>query len=147
VRNGEQETLNLCDVGYRRLARQRRAASPLEPLFGGRAGSLFDDFFDNDFWSDVPAGSHRIPVTPDTGQGRRRASAGSDNRLSAQANELLQRAASRRAEAEPDVGQKADIGSSFPPVDRPAWMDGVVGPDRRPAAVEGGVGAWRVTPE
>ena len=47
VSNGRRETLNLCDVDYRRLARQQRSSSPLESLFGGR-GSLFDDFFGDD---------------------------------------------------------------------------------------------------
>ena len=60
VRNGEQETLSLCEVDYRRLARQQRGASPLESLFGGRAGSLFDDFFDDGLWSDLPAGARRL---------------------------------------------------------------------------------------
>ena len=44
TRNGDSETLNLCEVDYRRLAAQQRSSSPLESLFGGR-GSLFDDFF------------------------------------------------------------------------------------------------------
>jgi ATP-dependent Clp protease ATP-binding subunit ClpC len=101
VRNGEQETLNLCEVDYRRLARQQRGASPLESLFGGRAGSLFDDFFDDGLWSDLPAGARRIPVNAGTGQGRRRAQAGSDERLSAHAKELLQKA----AEAAADFGR------------------------------------------
>jgi ATP-dependent Clp protease ATP-binding subunit ClpC len=39
--NGQSEILELCDVDYRRLARQQqRPSSPLESLFGGR-GSLF----------------------------------------------------------------------------------------------------------
>jgi ATP-dependent Clp protease ATP-binding subunit ClpC len=101
VRNGEQETLSLCEVDYRRLARQQRGASPLESLFGGRPGSLFDDFFDDDLWNDLRAGARRIPVNAGTGQGRRRAQAGSDERLSAHAKELLQKA----AEAAADFGR------------------------------------------
>src|SRR5690242_19878254 len=51
VRNGQRETLELCDVDYRRLARQQgRSSSPLESLFGGGRGSLFDDFFNNDLF-------------------------------------------------------------------------------------------------
>lgn len=43
VSDGRRETLDLCEVDYRRLAaRQRRPSSPLESLFGGGAGSLFD---------------------------------------------------------------------------------------------------------
>ncbi|MEV5407122.1 hypothetical protein AB0L20_31905, partial [Streptomyces albidoflavus] len=52
VSNGQRETMELCDVDYRRLARRQvRSSSPLESLFGaGRGNSLFDDFFDDDFW-------------------------------------------------------------------------------------------------
>src|SRR5690242_1148027 len=52
VSNGQRQTLELCDVDYRRLARQQgRSSSPLEALFGGgRGNSLFDDFFNDDFW-------------------------------------------------------------------------------------------------
>src|SRR3954453_19755180 len=47
--DGESEVLDLCEVDYRRLARQQRSSSPMESLFGGRS-SLFDDFFGNDFF-------------------------------------------------------------------------------------------------
>ena len=48
--NGKSEILELCDMDYRRLARQQqRPSSPLESLFGGR-GSLFEDFFSDDFF-------------------------------------------------------------------------------------------------
>ena len=48
--NGKSEILELCDVDYRRLARQQqRPSSPLESLFG-RRGSLFEDFFSDDFF-------------------------------------------------------------------------------------------------
>ena len=60
VSNGQRETLNLCDVDYRRLARQQRSSSPLESLFGGR-GSLFDDFFDDDGFFGRSAGRGRAP--------------------------------------------------------------------------------------
>ena len=43
--DGQSEVLDLCEVDYRRLARQQRSRSPMESLFGGR-GSLFDDFFE-----------------------------------------------------------------------------------------------------
>jgi hypothetical protein len=48
--------MELCDVDYRRLARQQRPSSQLESLFGGR-GSLFDDFFGGDFFGESPRGS------------------------------------------------------------------------------------------
>jgi ATP-dependent Clp protease ATP-binding subunit ClpC len=48
--DGQQETLNLCDIDYRRLARQEaRASSPLESLFGD-AGGLFDSVFPDTFF-------------------------------------------------------------------------------------------------
>src|SRR3954464_2742743 len=52
VSNGQRQTLEMCDVDYWRLARQQgRSSSPLEALFGGgRGNSLFDDFFNDDFW-------------------------------------------------------------------------------------------------
>lgn len=52
IRNGQRETMELCDPDYRRLARQQgRPSSPLESLFGsGRGGSLFEDFFGSDFF-------------------------------------------------------------------------------------------------
>ena len=56
VSNGQRQTMELCDVDYRRLARQQRPSSPLESLFGGR-GSLFDDFFGGDFFGESPRSS------------------------------------------------------------------------------------------
>ncbi|MDW8313657.1 MAG: AAA family ATPase [Rhodovarius sp.] len=52
VVNGERQDLELCDLHYREtLRRQGRTASPLESLFG-RHGSLFEEFF-----GDRPFGS------------------------------------------------------------------------------------------
>jgi ATP-dependent Clp protease ATP-binding subunit ClpC len=47
--DGDTQVLDLCEVDYRRLARQQRQSSPLESLFGGRGG-LFEDFFGDDFF-------------------------------------------------------------------------------------------------
>jgi hypothetical protein len=55
VPNGEQEALNRCDVGYRRLARRQLPVLSLESLFGDLVGSLVDNVFDY-LWSDLPAG-------------------------------------------------------------------------------------------
>ena len=98
MRGGQEETLNLCDLDYRRLARQQRYSSPMETLFGGRR-SLIDDFFSDDFWGDQsadqptdrPAGGRPIPVR--AGRSRGRPAASTDDRLSEHAKELLQQAA------------------------------------------------------
>ncbi|QFU16913.1 AAA domain-containing protein [Microvirga thermotolerans] len=117
VSNGQRQSMELCDVDYRRLARQQRSSSPLESLFGGR-GSLFDDFFGGDFFGESPLSSARdradeVPDTGDggtpipvrSGRGRARgrgAAAGVADRLSEHAEEILQ-AAARRAG---DFGRK-----------------------------------------
>ena len=115
VSNGQRETLNLCDVDYRRLARQQRSSSPLESLFGGR-GSLFDDFFDDDGFFGRSAGRGRAPEEdeaggvegaarggPSGGPGRARGGAarsgGGAENLSEHAMEILQQAAQRTAES------------------------------------------------
>jgi ATP-dependent Clp protease ATP-binding subunit ClpC len=101
VSDGEEEILNLCDVDYRRLAReQARAGSPLESLFGGRAGSLFDEFFAGEAFGGGNSGrrwSRRgAPSDDDRPQtGRRGTAHGIGERLSTQAEEILQRAARR----------------------------------------------------
>ncbi|WP_114947435.1 ATP-dependent Clp protease ATP-binding subunit [Microvirga calopogonii] len=111
VSNGQRQVMELCDVDYRRLARQQRSSSPLESLFGGR-GSLFDDFFSDDFFSGSPssdigsrpgerpeAGDEGPSVPTRSGRGRARgrgAAAGVAERLSEHAEEILQ-AAARRA--------------------------------------------------
>ncbi|WP_262297911.1 ATP-dependent Clp protease ATP-binding subunit [Microvirga sesbaniae] len=111
VSNGQRQTMELCDVDYRRLARQQRPSSPLESLFGGR-GSLFDDFFGGDVFGESPRGSAGrpadepsdtgdggtpIPVRSGRGRARGRGSAaGVAERLSEHAEEILQ-AAARRA--------------------------------------------------
>src|SRR3954452_7115434 len=85
--DGRREVLELCDLDYRRLARQQRSSSPLESLFGGRGGSLLDDFFgDRSGEERGDGGGTPIPVRP----GRR--GAGIAERLSEHAQELLQRA-------------------------------------------------------
>jgi ATP-dependent Clp protease ATP-binding subunit ClpC len=108
--NGQSELLELCDVDYRRLARQQqRPSSPLESLFGGR-GSLFEDFFNDDFFggrsgSRDQSGAPRSSGTGGTsapapsGRGRARGrGTGLAESLSAHAEEILQGAARRAAE-------------------------------------------------
>src|SRR4051794_20319234 len=115
VSNGQRQTMELCDVDYRRLARQQsRSSSPLESLFGGgRGNSPFDDFFNDDFWgarfpsrpqnedqaqqSDQPGGGTSIPVRRRAGRGRGPATRVAE-RLSAHAEEILQAAAREAAE-------------------------------------------------
>ncbi|RME97013.1 MAG: ATP-dependent Clp protease ATP-binding subunit, partial [Alphaproteobacteria bacterium] len=103
VSDGERRVMELCDEDYRKLARrQGRGTSPLESLFGG--GSLFDEFF-----SDSPfgggslfdrlggaGGGERLPL----GAGARRGAGGVNiaDRLSEQANKLLQEAAQKAHE-------------------------------------------------
>lgn len=102
--NGERKIMELCDEDYRKLARQQgRSGSPLESLFGNR-GSLFDEFF-----GDSPLGGsllgranagdgagEQIPIS----RGSRRGAGGSGivDRLSEQANALLQEAAQKAGE-------------------------------------------------
>ncbi|MFL0585512.1 AAA family ATPase [Sphingomonas olei] len=110
--NGERQQMKLCDVDYRRLARQSRQSSPLESLFGGR-GNLFDDFFGGDFFGSSPLGRARKRGDPSdngdggtaipTGAGRGRArgrgaAAGVAERLSEHAEEILQGAARRASD-------------------------------------------------
>jgi ATP-dependent Clp protease ATP-binding subunit ClpC len=96
---GETETLDLCEVDYRRLARQQRSASPLESLFGGRR-SLFDDFFGEDFFG--PSAFDQVGASPGrsapVGTARGSRSGDAEERLSEHAKELLQSAARRAAE-------------------------------------------------
>ena len=111
VSNGQRQTMELCDVDYRRLARQQgRPSSPLESLFGGPGGSLFDDFFGGDVFGrgprvgrDAPhvgeiedgAGATPSPVRSGRGASRGRPAGGIAERLSAHAEEILQGAARR----------------------------------------------------
>ncbi|WP_414474445.1 AAA family ATPase [Microvirga sp. M2] len=118
VRNGHRETMELCDIDYRRLARQQHPSSPLESLFG-RRGSLFDDFFNDEFFGGSPLASPRdradeapetgdgggTPVPVRSGRGRARgrgAAANVADRLSEHAEEILQSAARRAG----DFGRK-----------------------------------------
>jgi ATP-dependent Clp protease ATP-binding subunit ClpC len=100
---GESQILDLCEVDYRRLARQQRSSSPLESLFGGRS-SLFEDFFGDDFFGDNEVGrdeadearlSRPIPVR---GRRSRPPTADVEDRLSGHAKELLQIAARHAAD-------------------------------------------------
>ncbi|MDB5643930.1 MAG: Clp protease ClpC [Hyphomicrobiales bacterium] len=115
VSNGQRRTMELCDVDYRRLARQQGGSrSPLESLFS-RHGSLFDDFFGGDMLGDdmfSPGGreasrqgvseEEAAASTPSrSGRGRTRARAGGTgvaDRLSEHAEQILQSAAQQAAE-------------------------------------------------
>jgi ATP-dependent Clp protease ATP-binding subunit ClpC len=107
VNNGQRENLELCDTDFRRLAHQSgRHSSPLESLFGGRGGNLFGDFFGNDFFGRGGDGDDRrgreaetgapIPIRRRAARGRQ--AAGGAERLSAHAEEILQKAAREAAE-------------------------------------------------
>ncbi|WP_082765257.1 MULTISPECIES: ATP-dependent Clp protease ATP-binding subunit [unclassified Phenylobacterium] len=96
TRNGDSETLNLCELDYRRLAAQQRSSSPLESLFGGR-GSLFDDFFGETggfFGSRGADGQGRVSDDPPARAAARRIGE-PEERLSEHAKEILQSAAER----------------------------------------------------
>jgi len=113
--NGRRQTMELCEEHYHQIARRSRgrSTSPLESLFQ-RRGSLFEDFFGGDL-GDLrgggrddeeeraePAGGTPIPVGTGRGGGsdarpRERRTTTLGERLSAQAEEMLQ-AAARRAQ-------------------------------------------------
>jgi ATP-dependent Clp protease ATP-binding subunit ClpC len=101
VSNGERQTLNLCEIDYRRLAARQRASSPLESLFSGRT-SLFDDFF-GDAWGGR-FGDPFAPATVEESGARTppprpsRAHGGGAENLSEHAKEILQSAARHAAE-------------------------------------------------
>ncbi|SOR27607.1 Chaperone protein ClpB [Methylorubrum extorquens] len=111
VSNGQRQTMDLCDVDYRRLARQQgRPSSPLESLFGGAGGSLFDEVFGGDFFGRGPRSGRDAspvgeaeeepgrtpgPVGSGRGASRGRPAGGIAERLSAHAEEILQGAARR----------------------------------------------------
>jgi ATP-dependent Clp protease ATP-binding subunit ClpC len=105
VSNGQRRSMELCDEHYRQIARQSsgRSASPLESLFG-RSGSLFEDFFGDGPSSDQEAPSRdggeggRVPVR----RGGRRGTQGMVERVSEQAEKLLQDAARKAA----DLGRR-----------------------------------------
>ncbi|MGE7157405.1 AAA family ATPase [Methylorubrum rhodesianum] len=119
VSDGQRRTMELCDVDYRRLARQQgRSSSPLESLFG-RGGNLFDDFFGGDFFGRRPftsrdgtrigeadeeesGGGTSAPIRSGRGTSRARPAGGISERLSSHAEEILQ-AAARRAN---DLGRR-----------------------------------------
>ena len=118
VNNGQRQTMELCDVDYRRLARQQsRSSSPVESLFGGGGGNLFDDFFGGDFFgrrpftdrngtrigeADEATGGTPIPIRSDRSPSRARPAGGISERLSSHAEEILQGAARRAT----DLGRR-----------------------------------------
>lgn len=97
--NGERKIMELCDADYQKLARQQtRFNSPLESLFGG--GSLFDQFF-NGAPSQHGPGADAAAAQPGQSNAGR---ANIADRLSEQANKLLQEAAQKAG----DLG-RADV--------------------------------------
>ena len=100
--NGRRQTMELCDEHYQQIARRSRgrSTSPLESLFQ-RRGSLFEDFFGESPFEDEGLrndGAESVPA----GRGRSRSSAGMAERLSEQAEAILQDAA-RKAH---DLGRR-----------------------------------------
>ncbi len=97
--NGERKVMELCDEDYRRIARrQGRSASPLESLFGGR--SLFDEFFGEAGGLFDRLGEDQGQPVPIRQAGRtaRRGGINIADRLSEQANRLLQEAGQKAHE-------------------------------------------------
>jgi ATP-dependent Clp protease ATP-binding subunit ClpC len=111
--DGDTQVLDLCEVDYRRLARQQRQSSPLESLFGGRGG-LFEDFFGDDFFgsrssrgpgaetagADRDADAATIPIrsSQSSRPSHSRRGGSAEERLSEHAQELLQTAARKTVE-------------------------------------------------
>ena len=99
--NGARKTMELCDEDYRKLARnQGRSNSPLESLFGG--SSLLDEFFGDRATGgsvfdrlDAAIGGEDVPLRP---AARRGSGVNIADRLSEQANKLLQDAARKAHE-------------------------------------------------
>ena len=93
--SGKRQVMELCDEDYRKLARrQTRSSSPLESLFGGR--SLFEDVFgDSPFGSGLldRLGGVDTQSIPIRSGARRSGGVNIADRLSEQANRLLQEAA------------------------------------------------------
>lgn len=93
--------MELCDQDYRKLARrQGRSSSPLESLFGGR--SLLDEFFGDGGFGHSPLfdriGDDAGRQVPIRSASRRGGGSSSADRLSEQANALLQDAAQKAHE-------------------------------------------------
>ncbi|TWI68781.1 ATP-dependent Clp protease ATP-binding subunit ClpC [Bradyrhizobium huanghuaihaiense] len=111
--DGDTQVLDLCEVDYRRLARQQRQSSPLESLFRGRGG-LFEDFFGDDFFgsrssrgpdaetagADRDADAATIPIrsSQSSRPSHSRRGGSAEERLSEHAQELLQTAARKTVE-------------------------------------------------
>jgi ATP-dependent Clp protease ATP-binding subunit ClpC len=109
--DGDTQVLDLCEVDYRRLARQQRQSSPLESLFGGRGG-LFEDFFGDDFFgsrssrspdaemagADRDAATMPIRSSQSSRPSHSRRGGSAEERLSEHAQELLQTAARKTIE-------------------------------------------------
>ncbi|MGY8635784.1 ATP-dependent Clp protease ATP-binding subunit [Bradyrhizobium sp. 14AA] len=111
--DGDTQVLDLCEVDYRRLARQQRQSSPLESLFGGRGG-LFEDLFGDDFLGsrssrgpdaetagiDRDADAATIPIrsSQSSRPSHSRRGGSAEERLSEHAQELLQMAARKTVE-------------------------------------------------
>lgn len=100
--NGERQTMELCDADYRKLARsQGRSSSPLESLFGG--SSFFDEFFGDrstggSLFDRLGVHSGDSEPAPAHSSSRRGGGINIADRLSEQANKLLQDAAQKAHE-------------------------------------------------
>ena len=103
--DGIAEVLDLCEIDYRRLARQQTSSSPLESLFGNRS-SLFEEFFNDDVFGsrtrapggerDESPGGPAVPIRSRRGSGGRRG--GAEN-LSEHAMDIFQHAARKAGES------------------------------------------------
>ena len=100
--NGKRQTMELCDEDYRKLARsQGRTSSPLESLFGGN--SLFDEFFGDrstggSVFDRLGTGTGDLDPMQSRPTPSRGAGVNIADRLSEQANRLLQDAAQKAHE-------------------------------------------------
>lgn len=102
VVNGERQVMELCDEDYRKLARsQGRTSSPLESLFGG--DSFFDDFFGGrnlggSVFDHLGGGGGETQPVPIRSDAQRGGGINIADRLSEQANKLLQEATQKAQE-------------------------------------------------
>lgn len=89
-RDGHRETMELCEVDYRRMARRQTSRSPFESLFGG---GMFGDVFGEGWGGDRISPFERMRGGAARFEPRRPRGDDVGERLSEHARELLQRAA------------------------------------------------------
>ena len=90
ARDGHRETIELCEVDYRRMARRQTSRSPFESLFGG---GMFGDMFGEGWGGDMISPFERMRGGAARFEPRRPRGDDVGERLSEHARELLQRAA------------------------------------------------------